>query len=82
MAAESPRLLERVATICRRRHFSSRTEESYRHWIKQYILYHRKQHPERLGQEQVAEFLNHLAAVRHVAASTQSQALNSIVFPL
>ena len=33
-----------------------------------------------MGHAEVEAFLNHLAAVRHVAASTQTQALNAIVF--
>ncbi|WP_223248146.1 phage integrase N-terminal SAM-like domain-containing protein [Sulfurirhabdus autotrophica] len=35
---------------CRRRHFSPRTEESYRYWIKQYIYFHGNRHPDTLGQ--------------------------------
>jgi len=73
-------LLERVAIACRRRHFSPRSEESYRYWIRQYIFFHGKRHPEILGEAEVIAFLNHLAVDRKVAASTQSQALNALVF--
>lgn len=31
--------------MCRRRHMSPRTEESYRHWIRRFILFHEKRHP-------------------------------------
>ena len=57
-----------------------RTEESYRYWIKQYIYYHGKQHPDTLGGAEVESFLNYLAVERQVAASTQSQALNALAF--
>ena len=77
---QPPRLLELFAAVCRRRHFSHRTEESYRYWIRQYIFYHDKQHPRELGAAQVEAFLNHLAVTRKVAASTQTQALNALVF--
>lgn len=44
------------------------------------MLFHQKRHPRDMGTSEVREFLNHLAVVRKVAASTQSQALNAIVF--
>ena len=69
-----------MAIACRRRHFSPRTEESYRYWIRQYIFFHDKRHPDILGEAEVVAFLNHLAVNRKVAASTQSQALNALVF--
>lgn len=77
---QPPRLLELFAAVCRRRHFSPRTEESYRYWIRQYIFFHGKRHPRELGAAEVEAFLNHLAVSRKVAASTQTQALNAIVF--
>ncbi|NWG86128.1 MAG: integron integrase [Hydrogenophilaceae bacterium] len=72
--------MDLVSIVCRRRHFSPRTEESYRYWIKQFIYFHEKQHPNTLGAPEVESFLNHLAAERRVSASTQTQALNALVF--
>jgi site-specific recombinase XerD len=72
--------MDLVATLCRRRHYSPRTEESYRYWIRQYIYFHDKCHPGALGAQEVEAFLNHLATVRQVSASTQTQALNALVF--
>ena len=46
----------------------------------QHPLLHGKRHPEILGEPEVVAFLNHLAVDRKVAASTQSQALNALVF--
>jgi hypothetical protein len=37
---QEPRLLDRVFIVCRRRHFSIRTEQSYIHWIKRFIFFH------------------------------------------
>ena len=73
-------MLDLFAAVCRRRHFSPRTEESYRYWIRQYIFFHGKRHPRDLGAAEVESFLNYLAVNRKVAASTQTQALNAIVF--
>lgn len=75
-----PKLLDRVRDRLRTRHYSLRTESSYISWIRQYILFHNKQHPMELGSDHVASFLSYLAKERNVAASTQNQALNALVF--
>ena len=77
---QPPRLLDRVRTVCRRRHFSLRTEEAYIHWIKRFIFFHQKRHPDTMATKEVELFLNHLAQERQVSASTQSIALNALVF--
>jgi Phage integrase, N-terminal SAM-like domain len=78
--SQPPYLLDRASTACRRRHFSPRTEESYRYWIKQYIYFHGKRHSEPLSGADVEAFLNHLVVNRRVTASTQTQVLNALVF--
>ena len=75
-----PRLLEQVRSVIRLKHYSIRTEEAYTHWIKEYILFHRKQHPSTLGAEHVSQFLSYLAENRHVASSTQNQAASALLF--
>lgn len=77
---QPPRLLDLVSIICRRRHFSPRTEEAYSYWIRQYVLFHGKTHPGILSAIHVEQFLNYLASSRRVSASTQTQALNALVF--
>ncbi len=69
-----------IHEVCRRRHLSPRTEEAYRFWIRQFIFFHDKRHPNELRENGVSQFLNHLAVQRKVAASTQTQALNALVF--
>jgi integron integrase len=49
-------------------------------WIKRYIIFHGKKHPSEMGTDHVSRFLTHLANDLNVAASTQNQALNAIVF--
>lgn len=50
------------------------------HWVRCYVLFHHKQHPKDLGHKDLERFLNYLASERRVSASTQSQALNALVF--
>jgi integron integrase len=78
--ADAPRLLDRVRAAIRVRHYSIRTEQAYVQWIRRFILFHRKRHPAEMGGAEVATFLTHLAVQGNVAAATQNQALNALVF--
>ncbi|MEO0986953.1 MAG: phage integrase N-terminal SAM-like domain-containing protein, partial [Cyanobacteria bacterium J06639_14] len=55
-------------------------EETYAQWIKRYILFHGKRHPKDMGRLEIESFLTDLAVNQHVAASTQNQALNALLF--
>ena len=72
--------MDQVSIVCRRRHLSRRTEEAYRFWIRRYIYFHAKRHPSDVGPTGIVAFVNDLAARQHVAASTQSQAFNALLF--
>jgi integron integrase len=72
--------MDQVRKKIRLKQYSIRTEESYCGWIKRFILYHNKKHPEDLGRKEIEAFLTHLAVDRNVAASTQNQAFNSLLF--
>jgi integron integrase len=79
-ATNKPKLLDQVRDVIRRKHFSVRTERIYCDWIRRFILYHRKRHPQEMGETEITEFLTHLARDGLVTASTQNQALSSILF--
>lgn len=72
--------MDRVSQVCRRRHLSRRTEDAYRYWIRRYIYFHAKRHPVEVGAAGITPFVNFLACEQRVAASTQSQALNAVLF--
>jgi integron integrase len=74
------KLLDQVRSIIRQRHYSIRTEQAYVQWIKKFILFNGKRHPKDMGEPEIARFVSHLAEKRRVAASTQNQALNAVVF--
>jgi len=48
--------------------------------VKRFIFFHEVRHPREMGKAEVEAFLNHLAMDLGVAASTQNQALNALVF--
>jgi len=72
--------LDQVRRVIRLKHNSIRTEETYVQWIRWFILFHHKRHPKDMGEEEIGEFFTHLAVNERVAAATQNQALNAIVF--
>ncbi len=75
------KLMDQVREVLRYRHYAYRTEQTYCQWILRYITYFGgKTHPRLLGAKNIEEFLSHLATDGKVAASTQRQALNAIVF--
>lgn len=74
------RLLNSVKQEIRRRNYSYKTEQSYVLWIRRFVIFCDMKHPLDVEQKQVVNYLNHLANVRNVAASTQNQALCALVF--
>lgn len=75
-----PKLLDRMRTVLRTRHYSIRTEDAYVQWAKRFIIWSGKRHPSSMGAPEINEFLSHLAVDRNVSASTQNQALSAILF--
>jgi len=75
-----PKLLDRVRTAVRLRHYSRRTEKAYVDWIRRYILFHHKKHPSTMGAPELVAFLSWLAVDKQVSASTQNQALSAVLF--
>lgn len=73
-------LLEVSRERMRTRHFALRTEQAYLHWIRRYVNFHGRRHPRELAAAEVESFLTHLAVVSKVAASTQNQALQALIF--
>ena len=76
----TPKLLDQVRGRIRVKHYSIRTETQYVQWIKRFILFHGKRHPNKMGALEVEAFLTHLAVSGHVSSSTQNQALSALLF--
>lgn len=72
--------LELVRVELRTRHYSIQTEKTYLYWIRSFILFNDKQHPNKMSNTEIERFLNYLAVSRGVSASTQNQALCAIIF--
>lgn len=74
------RLLEQMRDRLRLKHYRYHTEQSDVDWIKRFIFFYNKQHPDTVGEREVESFLTYLAVKRNVAASTQNQALCMLLF--
>jgi integron integrase len=92
-AGRQPRLLDRLGEALRARHYSPRTEQTYRHWaclprreasrrrqVKRFIFFHNVRHPAEMAEPEVNTFLTHLATMGKVSASTQNQAPCALLF--
>jgi integron integrase len=82
-------LQQQVHEVMRFFHYSQRTEATYWQWITRYLRFHKRpgvagaaawRHPREMGAAEVSAYLAHLATVGQVAAATQNQALNALIF--
>lgn len=68
---------EKIRTL----HYSIRTEGTYQDWVRRFLAFHDYADPRVMDAESgIREYLSYLAVARNVAASTQNQALNALIF--
>src|SRR5690348_3353511 len=81
MSIDSPqKLYQAVQDTLRRRHYSYRTEQRYLDVIRDYVRFHERKNPLRLGVPEIRDYLTYLAVERNVAASTQNVAFHALLF--
>ncbi len=76
----SLKLLDEVRRVLRVKNYSYRTEKTYIHWIRKFILFNNKKHPLQMAETEINHFLTFLALKQKVSASTQNQALCALLF--
>jgi integrase len=64
----------------RLKHYQWKTEQTYRDWANRFVHWRGKEGLDGVNTEDLKAFLTYLASERNVAASTQRQALNALVF--
>lgn len=69
-----------ISRHMRARGYSLRTEQTYLHWIRRYIYFIERKHPNQHGAAEVERFLSMLANDRHVSVNTQRIALNALSY--
>jgi len=80
LPATPSRLLDRFRWFMRQQQLSLSTEKVYVHWVRQFIIFNQRRHPEEMGAHEVDAFLSWLAITRRCSPATQAQALNAIIF--
>src|SRR5215471_10505584 len=75
-----PKLLDQIRSFMRTRRYSLRTEQAYLDWIRRFILFHGKRHPNDMAEEEITTFFTYLVTHGHVSVSTQNQALSALLF--
>jgi integron integrase len=73
-------LAPRFQAAIRVRGLAIRTEQAYWDWIRHFLAFHAAEAVDSLAGCHVSSFLEYLAVRRKVAAATQNQALNALVF--
>ncbi len=74
------RVYEELFSVIRTRHYSRTTLKTYTTWLRHFQGFTRNKVPDALTPDDVKSFLNYLAVDRHVAATTQNQAFNALLF--
>jgi hypothetical protein len=77
---EPPRLLDRRRRAPRLRQDSPRTERCQVAWAARFIRFDGYRHPHGMGGPEIERSLTDLAVNGHVAARTQNQAFNALLF--
>ena len=73
-------VLAALRDCIRAHHYSLRTERTYVHWVRRFLVFHGRKSPHDLGITEVTAFLSSLAVREQVAPPTQNQALAAILF--
>ena len=79
-SAEWDEILAALAAEIKVRHYSRKTLKTYAHWARKFQKFLKNKPPRELSTADVKDYLTYLAVRCHVAASTQNQAFNSLLF--
>lgn len=72
--------LDYVSELMFQRRYSKRTIEAYCKSIRGFINFNNQRHPKIMGEQEVLAYLNHLSVGKKLSISSQSLALNALVF--
>jgi integron integrase len=73
-------VVEELVKVIRLKHLSLRTEHAYRGWVSRFLRFVGMKKPASIDEHDVRSFLSYLAVDRKVAAATQRQAFNAVLF--
>jgi hypothetical protein len=75
------KLLDKVRTELRTKHYSRKTEVAYTNWIKRFVLFHNKRHPNEMGAAEIKSFIQDVRLKRTnlLLIKILSHVLNNLV---
>ena len=80
LLSDDQQALRKMKELLKLRHYSPKTYKTYVGWVERYFRYTKVVKMEWNSPDTVRAYLSYLATQRNVAASTQNQAFNSILF--
>jgi len=80
LAVKHSELVDQLVTAIRLQHYSFQTEKSYKTWLVRFLQFQSVDNPADFTELHITRFLEYLVINRHVSSSTQSQALNALVY--
>ena len=80
LPARPVRFLDKLRLHMRESGLAYTTEQTYIHWTRRFIVFHRKRHPSEMGIPEVEHFLTHLSEERDCSVGTQRIVLNALVY--
>lgn len=78
--ARPVRFLDALRLHMRNQGLAYTTERTYIQWIKRFIVFHKKRHPDEMGVPEVEHYLTHLSEERDCSVGTQRIVLNALVY--
>jgi hypothetical protein len=73
-------LSQRVADALRVGGYSPRAADAWLCWIERFVEFHGGRHPARMGEAELAMFLDHLKRDQEIESSAHNQALAAVLF--
>jgi integron integrase len=73
-------IIQETSRLMRLKHLSYRTEKTYLAWISRFLAFCSPDEPRALTEAHLKHYLSYLAVNRKVAAATQKQAFNALLF--
>lgn len=80
LSQKNPHFLDRVRIHIRKAGLAYATEKTYILWMRRYINFHQKKHPNQMGKNEVADFLNYMGIQRNCSVNTQRTVLNALSY--
>ena len=72
--------IDTMVSVMRLKHLALKTEQAYMGWVRSFFVFLKGKSPDKLDNEDLKAFINHLSVDRKAAHSTQNQAFNALLF--